>query len=651
MAKFARRVFLTASGVVGLVATAPPFAARAVGGPGATKQSVVDENPSPIADAGSLPVGSARYRVPAHAVFVSPSGSDSARGTKSAPMRTLAGAVGRVGHGGTIVLRAGTYNEGSDTQNKRYPMGVVIAKSVTIQNYPGEAVWFDGSRAVTGKWTKSGGRWHTAYQAVFNRSTTSVDQAADGWGLKTGAGGTWVDPSRPCACWPDMVFRDGVQLRQVASKSEVRAGTFWVEGASAGGAWFQGRRLWIGDDPAKHQIRYANKVKLATFAGTKNSSTLRGIGVRRYASYNAGFGVIYMQHANNLENVWFEDSAATFINLDRAPSTKHTKITVRRAGFNYIQTNKSDHITFDRMDLQHCNYAGFNVWGPAARVIAIAKCQYVTLKNSILAHNNSNGFWVDQTTNTPIVANCLFEENVNRPIDLETASDGVVANCKFIHNGSVSVFINDSDMTRIWNCTFTKNAWGVAGSGGPQGISTTKSVPIIQVGQSRRRYDVAQYSYCYDARLGKEYYLVPSHQWTINSFAVCNSVLADPGKHSYAYVICGNDNDSTRSRSRTWRNMHPKIDGNVYHWGSHRPRYPWAFGNGYGRRYSIWFSLKSFVAGTGLDKRSRFTGSYPLNADARLKNTSYHGNGLPLPGDIAKLVGQPAGRRHVGAFW
>ena len=141
---------------------------------------------------GSLPVGSASYPVPSGAMFVSPSGSDANPGTASAPKRTVKAAVAASASGRTIVLRKGTYHE-----------AVVIpaGKALTIQAYPKEAVWFDGTRTVTG-FTKAGSAWVAPWTVKFDSSPT------DSWGSPTArrpAGSS----SAPRTRWPPTRTRSG----------------------------------------------------------------------------------------------------------------------------------------------------------------------------------------------------------------------------------------------------------------------------------------------------------------------------------------------------------------------------------------------------------------------------------------------------------
>lgn len=608
---------------------------------------------SPIADAGAVSVGAATYAIPsANVIYMAATGSDSNAGTLEAPKATLTSAIAAVPTGGTIVVRGGVYNDGQDTQDRTYPMGVILNKSVTIQSYPGEAVWFDGSIPVTDTWIQDGSTWNVAYDRQFNRSPTNQDGADDGWGAGSGAGGWWTHPDRPQASWPDMVLYDGAQMEQVATMGEVGPGKFFVEGSTTTGKWFQGTRLHVGSNPNGHEVRYANKVKFMTLAGTSNTTTIRGIGIRRYASYVAAFGALYIQHNLTLENVVAEDIRASFIHFDSSNSTTITKFTGRRIGFNCFGSNQASNIIIDRADMRQCNHAGWNIFGPAIATIKFNKLQHMTIRNSIFKDSDSSGFWCDSTANTPIIVNTLFENLSNRPIDYETASDGIIANCKFIHNGADTIFLNDSDTTRIYNCVLAENQWGYRGAGGVRGISSSQNVSPISVGQSRRRYDNPDYSYNYDSRLGADYYTNhPQHQWTINQFTICNTVIARPGPHTYCMLSTGNSGDNFRSPTRSMiPDMNPTMNGNIYQWTT-QPQYPWIAAAGYNTNPTVYFSLANWRTATMLDAQSSFTGTDPLDSSYRITNTAHHSNAVGLPTDIATLIGQPTGDKHAGAYW
>jgi hypothetical protein len=153
--------------------------------------------------AGAAALGTTEYPVPGNARYVSPSGSDTGDGTLTAPWQTVTKAVDSAPDGATVVLREGTYSE-----SVTIPEG----KRLTLQSYPRETVWFDGSRDVSG-WTADGAAWRVnGWRAQFDHSPTYTKGAPDsrspGWGF--------VDAAYPMAAHPDMVFIDGVPQRQVA---------------------------------------------------------------------------------------------------------------------------------------------------------------------------------------------------------------------------------------------------------------------------------------------------------------------------------------------------------------------------------------------------------------------------------------------------
>ena len=221
--------------------------------------------PSEASTVGSAPVGSTRYTVPADAIYVAPAGSAVGAGTVSQPYVGLATAIARAATGSTLVLRAGTYHES---------VTIPFAKKLVIQSYPGEAVWLDGSSVVTG-WVASGTTWYKpGWNYAFDH-TVSFNANMD-------ESNRYVDPAYPMAGYPDQLFVDGVPLRQVGSLAAVKAGTFFVDTVA--------KRLVMGSDPAGHEVRASTLTKGMTIHGA--GSTVRGIGVRRYANHLRLFGAI-----------------------------------------------------------------------------------------------------------------------------------------------------------------------------------------------------------------------------------------------------------------------------------------------------------------------------------------------------------------------
>src|SRR5690606_13456470 len=177
--------------------------------------------PAPV-KVGSVPVGDASYGVPdsGQVIFVSPSGSNSAAGTISAPKQTLAGALSAASNGAVIVMREGLYHE-----------SLSVTKAVTIQAYPGEEVWLDGSKEYT-SWSGSG-----PWTAPLGVDWAPLDTAR--YPLTSYAQGNL----------PEQVWVDGVALRQVADGATPSTGQFSVNRSA--------HTITIGTNPSGKEVRVA----------------------------------------------------------------------------------------------------------------------------------------------------------------------------------------------------------------------------------------------------------------------------------------------------------------------------------------------------------------------------------------------------------
>ena len=81
--------------------------------------------------------------------FVATSGKDANPGTEQAPLRTVQAALDRAQAGDVCMIRGGTYRGKAEFKTSGEP-----GKPVRLQASPGEAVVFDGTEKVTGKWEK-----------------------------------------------------------------------------------------------------------------------------------------------------------------------------------------------------------------------------------------------------------------------------------------------------------------------------------------------------------------------------------------------------------------------------------------------------------------------------------------------------------------
>src|SRR5689334_22114457 len=157
---------------------------------------------------GSAAVGTTTYAVPSGAIYAVPGGSTSGSGTSSSPYQSAQTAIDKAPSGATIVLRKGLYRE---------QLTIPFNKKLTIQSYPNEAVWLEGSRVVTG-WLPVGTTWSAPWSTILDNKVSMTEGADER--------SRYLESGYPMAGDPHQVWVDGVELTQVGSASAVTAGKF-----------------------------------------------------------------------------------------------------------------------------------------------------------------------------------------------------------------------------------------------------------------------------------------------------------------------------------------------------------------------------------------------------------------------------------------
>ena len=380
--------------------------------------------PQQTGSAGAAAPGTTDYPVPAGATIVATTGNDSAVGTVAAPLRTLAHALSVTPTGGTIVLRAGVYHE-----------SVTAFKAVTVQPWPGEAVWLDGSTAVTG-WTQSGNDWiHSGWTATdFNTfpSYTSTVSTQPGWGF--------VNPAYPLAACPDQVWVNGSALTQVASAAAVEPGDFYIDRSQG--------QIVLGSDPTQDSVS-ASDLQVA-FTSYAQNLTLRGIGVRRYATSVNQIGAVRLPAANDtLENVTVMDGATTGISIGNSGDTI-SHVTVTRNGLLGLTAVYADGLKIDGLLSTDNNTQSFN-FAPVSGGTKITRTRGVHVTNSVFEHNNGYGLWFDESCYDIEATHDTSIDNAWNGVAVEISSTAVLADDVVKNNGGDGMKINDTDNVQIWN--------------------------------------------------------------------------------------------------------------------------------------------------------------------------------------------------------
>ncbi|CAL8968595.1 hypothetical protein PROP_00329 [Propionicimonas sp. T2.31MG-18] len=390
------------------------------------------------------------YAAPAGALYVATNGSDTNAGTLAAPFKTLYKAMTTVKAGGTVVVRGGVYRQGASATSG-YNIGgtyyfTPVPSGVTIQNYPGETVWFDGTEPVT-SWTKVSSTdykvsWSTpdlCAQKYYTRAPSN--QAADGpcsYSDALGAGASLGDPQ--------MVFRNGTQLTQAASLSAMTANSFYYDWAN--------KVMHIGFDPAGNSVELTKYAQgMALYKPT--NFALKGIGFRRYASNQIRNATASAVLVNGGSNVLFENSAFVENAGAGVQAWQTTNLTFRRSvlssnganGLNYDgnwsarSTVPTDNVTieYSRLDGNNADAYGVNCsWACGAAAAKLTGTYGMTVRYSSLSNNGgqrASGFWCDLGCKNLTMYGNVVKGNARHGLVYEISDKAIVASNLFVDNG------------------------------------------------------------------------------------------------------------------------------------------------------------------------------------------------------------------------
>ena len=552
------------------------------------------------AGSGSAAVGSTSYGVPADAVFVAPTGSNAGSGSKSAPYATIQKAVDAAPAGRTVVVRAGTYHE-----SVVMPQG----KALTLQSYPGEKVWLDGSRQVS-SWTASGStRYASGWTVTLDASPTYTRGKPDG----TATGWQFVNPAYPMAAHPDQVWIGQAAQKQVGSRDKLVAGTFFVDTAAD--------RLYLGSDPGSQTVRASDLVKALSVRG--DGSTVRGIGIRRFAPSVPDLGAVTVSGRDvTVENLVITDNATTGISIT-ATGAKATALTVARNGMLGMHANYADGLRATRLLVADNNTERFNR-APVSGGFKITRSRDVDVKDSAFLRNRGNSLWFDESVYDAVVAGNDIIDGTGRGLVLELSATIQVVDNVIARNAMDGILIGDTGHVSVWNNTLTDNA---------------RNINIAQ--GDRRAADLSTAGHDPRQKLPD-----PTVTWIVTDITISNNVLQSSTGNAMLAV-----EDHSHQRSAT--QMQIRTSGNVYQRDattSTRWAIVWARGPG---DPAVYGSVAAFSAATGNDRSSvdvigrKVLGSgFRLTSEiASLQSTVSVG----LPALVGSLLGLGTGSRTVGA--
>jgi parallel beta-helix repeat protein len=572
----------------------------------ATSSTAVTAPPPPApagASSGSAPVGGTSYPVPAGALFVAPTGSDAASGTSGSPLRSVARAITVARGGQTIVLRAGVYHEA---------LTVPDGKTLTIQPYPSEAVWLDGSRVVAG-WAQSGSVWRSdGWTTQFDSSPTFTRGAPDG----TSANWQWVNPAYPMAAHPDQLWIGGKPQQQVSSLSKVTPGTFFAD--------YPNKRLYVGTNPTGSTVRASDLQKALVIQA--QGSVVRGLGIRNYAPSVPDLGAVSLQRPGvTLENVTVDSSATIGVSVQATDATLRN-VTVTRSGLLGVHANYADRLVLDHARVDGNNAEHFNTT-PVAGGVKITRSRTVSVLGGAYTANVGSGLWTDESTyDSRIVGNNL-QRNTAFGFRAELSARVTVSNNLITGNGDDGVRIANTSGAKIWNNTIVGNK---------------RSINMTQDSRLASDPNVPGHD-------PRQPFPDPTMTWLIGTASVGNNVLALQSPSANAMFAV---EDFTHKRSAS--NMGISVNGNVYNRsGTAVPTWVVVWARA-GTDPAVYKSVAPFVLAAGQERTAlSVDGSAAVNSDFSLATavaSKTDATAQPLPADVASLVGQLSGTKHLGAW-
>lgn len=539
--------------------------------------------------------------LPSNSLYVSPSGSDAASGSASAPMRSISKAMSMAKTGQTIVVRGGSYHES---------VAMPAGKTLHLRNYPGETVWLDGSEVVSG-FTASGNGWvKSGWKHKFDSSPTytrgAKDNTQEAWGF--------INSDHPMAAHPEQVWIDGTRQTQVGSRSALKAGTFYVDTSN--------QKLYLGSNPAGKSVRASTLVKALSIRGDNSSVT--GINVRKYAPSVPDMGAVTAEKPGvTVRDLTIEDSATTGLNVSAVKNTvKNVKIL--RSGMLGMNAVYSDGLTVDNLISTGNNHERFNT-SPVSGGLKIGRTRGVTVKNSTLNNNYGPGLWLDESIYDSKVLNNDMIGNTGHGLSLEISAKSMVANNRIVRNSGYGIKLNNTSDVSIWNNTISgKNR-------------------VLNIVQDARR-GANKKDPGHDPR---QAFPDRSMTWIIKNIDIKNNVLSNTGGGNAIVAV------EDYSGSFSAEQMKISMDSNAYHRpSSGQPEWSVVWSKGAGNP-AVYSTLKDFVAAKPQGAKSfELTASSVIGSDNDPTSavTGKNSRATALPGSIAQLIGQSTGAKRIGNF-
>ena len=416
------------------------------------------------------------YDVPkTNVAWVATDGKDSNDGTESKPFATFQKALNTVKDGGTVVAKAGTYRPD--------PIDVT-KKNITIQSAPGATVWIKGSEVVDkAKWKKQGSVW--AATGDFHNFCTvcTVNQ----------------DPKQEgMAAYPEQAFINGKALRQVASKAEVKEGTFYVEDKTPttlkdpknnGKGFNVGKQdaitYYVGSDPTNATAEVSRNARAITVSA--EGFNLKGINVAQYSPVQswklqndpvfkdkAGAVAVFIAGSKStvVDSTFTQVSSGGALGFSDSHGSRAANNRFVDNGGGAAGANRSDDVVYEGNYFSNNNTAKFRIHDCFAYCtiadIKVTHTNRTVFRGNVVDYSAAPreaskasertttfpAFWCDEGCIDAKTVNNFFT-NVGTAVFYEVSSGGVIAS-NVVEGSNTGVSIGGTDKVKVYNNTISR---------------------------------------------------------------------------------------------------------------------------------------------------------------------------------------------------
>ena len=539
-----------------------------------------------VVSAATIDIKDTNYPIPSGAYFVSPSGKDTNSGKAIASPWSVAKALNSAPSGATIVFLEGTYRNISN---------LGIGKRLTLQPYPHAEVWIKGSDQVEG-WVADGSTWRK-----------------DGWtySFPQNLGSEYIDPKYPMAGYRDMVYINDASLKQVASKAEVKPGTFYVDSDND--------KLYIGDNPAGKNVEAtARKQGFSMWksgGSDPSNAVIRGLGFAHFADQAIDVAAPRV----TLENNTFVWNGLQGVLLHGGTGTQSitSDAIIRGNSFSYnalkgLGGDRAQRVLLENNTISYNNVERFSkIWDAAG--VKFIQTDGAIWRNNLVENNFATGMWLDVSSTNATVVNNISRYNEAIGIFYEISHKAIIAS-NVVYNNGTGIMLSDVTNVRVYNNTLSMNNKNIQ----------VKDSPRVNDNQDEVAAGIT---------------------WITRNNVVKNNIFSNTSSGPlFEASGCDTSDKSTL--------MISALDDNAYYRKSSttpQSLIRWSFG----RTCSVGYnSVADFRSATNLESDAVALDNVPINPffideaneDYRLKsNSPAIGRGEPLPADIATAIGVESG--------